>query len=118
MSVPSNDSVVSPLQVSDGQPIACTLDVGSVPDRMGEWRAIVEQVSARRTAADGALRLELDPGVDLPELARLVAAEQRCCAFFAFAITVDARGMALEVRAPEGAADVIASLFGPPVVGG
>ncbi len=56
--------------------------------------------------------------MDLPELARLVAAEQRCCAFFAFAITVDARGMALEVRAPEGAGAVIASLFGPPAVGG
>ena len=34
--------------------------------------------------------------------ARLVAAEQACCPFFSFALTVDARGVGLEVSAPGG----------------
>jgi hypothetical protein len=45
------------------------------------------------------------------ELARLVAAEQHCCAFISFAITVDQRGVALEVRAPDGADRIVTTLF-------
>jgi hypothetical protein len=50
--------------------------------------------------------------VDLGQLARLIGAEQRCCAFFTFTLTVDATGIALEVRAPELAADMVTGLFG------
>ena len=46
------------------------------------------------------------------ELIRLVAAEQDCCQFFQFAITVDTRGIALEVRAPEDARPIVESMFG------
>jgi hypothetical protein len=98
----------------DDIPIACTLDVGAMPDRLTEWRTVLAQVRSRSTTADGALRAELDDGIDIAELARLVVAEQQCCSFFSFAITVDARGIALEVNAPEGATDVVASLFGQP----
>ena len=93
-------------------PIACTLDADAMPDRLADWRAVLDRAQARATAEDGALRVELAPDVDLGELARLVAAEQRCCAFFAFAINVDHRGLALEVRAPEGAEDLVAVVFG------
>jgi hypothetical protein len=48
----------------------------------------------------------------LPELARLVAAEQACCAFLSFRITVDQRGVGLEVRAPAGADEIVTALFG------
>jgi hypothetical protein len=34
------------------------------------------------------------------EIVRLAAGEHQCCTFFAFAVTVDARGVALEVTAP------------------
>jgi MerR family transcriptional regulator, copper efflux regulator len=95
-------------------PIACTLEPGAMPNRLADWRAILDQALARTIAADGALRVELDDDLDLDELARLVAAEQHCCAFFSFAITVDARGIGLEVRAPAGAADIVTSLFGSP----
>lgn len=97
-----------------GPPIACTLDVGAVPERLAQWRAILDQAGARTAADDGALRVELDADIALGELARLVAAEQRCCAFLSFAITVDARGVGLEVRAPQGATDIVAALFGTP----
>ncbi len=48
------------------------------------------------------------------ELIRLVAGEQDCCQFFRFAITVDTRGVALEVRAPDDARSIVESLFGSP----
>jgi DNA-binding transcriptional MerR regulator len=96
-------------------PIECTLEPGAMPDRLADWRAILERARTRTTGPNGALRLEFGAGTDLAELARLVDAEQRCCAFFSFAITVDPRGVALEVRAPDGAAEVVTSLFGQPI---
>jgi len=33
-------------------------------------------------------------------------------AFFSFAVTVDQRGVGLEVRAPDGADEIVTSLFG------
>jgi hypothetical protein len=83
-----------------------------MPDRLATWQAILGQAQARTTAADGALRVEFGDRVDLGDLTRLVAAEHGCCSFFSFAITVDAAGVALEVRAPESATDIVASLFG------
>jgi hypothetical protein len=93
-------------------PIACTLEGGQAMDeRLADWRALLGHVGSRQ-AVDGGLRLELTDDVPVAELARLVVSEQECCRFFAFAITVDERGVALEVRAPEGADEVVASLFG------
>lgn len=48
------------------------------------------------------------------DLIGLVAAEQDCCQFVRFAITVDTRGIALEVRGPDGAQPFLASMFGEP----
>lgn len=95
--------------------IACTLDRGEMTDRLADWRKILDQARSRTTAADGARRVEFDDGIDLDELVGIVAAEQRCCAFFSFTITVDARGIALEVRAPEHASELVSALFGPRV---
>ena len=79
-----------------------------------EWQAVLDRAVSRTTATDGALRVEFDDPIHLSELARLVAAEQHCCAFFSFTITVDVRGIALEVRASDGASDIVAFLFGQP----
>ena len=46
---------------------------------------------------------------------RLVAAEQDCCQFFRFAITVDTRGVALEVRPAGDAIEIVESMFGSPI---
>ncbi len=54
------------------------------------------------------------PATSLDEMIRLVAAEQDCYQFFDFAITVDTRGTALEVRSPADALPVLQSLFGAP----
>jgi hypothetical protein len=95
-------------------PIDCTLDVSSMPDRLGDWRAVLEHATSRTTTDDGARRVQFDGDVPVDELARLVVAEQRCCAFFSFTITVDHRGVALEARAPDEATAVVDALFGQP----
>ncbi len=93
-------------------PIACTLTAGEQRGRVQEWDDVLTHVTARTATVDGALRLALAPSVPLDELGRLVAAEQACCAFLGFTITVDATGTTLDVRAPTAAEPVVAALFG------
>jgi MerR family copper efflux transcriptional regulator len=96
----------------EGVDIACTLDAVDLPTRLRAWAGVLDRATARTQLDDGGLRVALPDDVDPAALAALVAAEQRCCAFFAFAITVDGRGLALEVRAPAEAAALVAELFG------
>jgi MerR family copper efflux transcriptional regulator len=92
-------------------PIACTLDAAAVPGRVEHWEA-VRVTATDRSAIPGGVRLTFGSGVSISALAELVATEQACCSFFAFAITVDARGVALEVTAPPDAQAVVERLFG------
>jgi DNA-binding transcriptional MerR regulator len=92
--------------------IACTLGPTSMPERFEHWQAVLANVRARVRTADGRLRLEMGRGVNLSELATLAADEQQCCSFFAFAVTVDERGVALEIDAPDHAAEIVSAMFG------
>jgi MerR family transcriptional regulator, copper efflux regulator len=100
------------------EPIACTLDAAAMGGRLDEWAALLASKAdllagvTGRAAIDGGVRLEFGPGTDVGELARLAAAEQGCCRFFSFALVIDGRGLALEVSAPDEAADVVTALFG------
>lgn len=80
-------------------PLACTLAPAELPSRLQQWQDLIAHVTSR-TPVDGGLRLVLDNATPLGELAELIRAEQSCCSFFAFALTVDDRGAALEVRGP------------------
>jgi hypothetical protein len=96
-----------------GAPIACSLpDDTAVVGRLGEWAAALAGAVSRESLAGGGVRIALGPTVDLGALAALVEADHRCCPFFAFAITVDGRGVALEIRAPAGADETVAALIG------
>lgn len=92
--------------------MACRLGPADLSGRVGEWQALLQLARSRSSTPDGALRVEFDPNIDLKDLADLIAAEQRCCPF-AFTVTVDVRGVGLEVRAPEDAAGLVDDLFGP-----
>lgn len=95
-----------------GEPaIACTLSAGSMKGRIADWQSLLAHVE-RREAIDGGVRSVFAASVPITHLMRLVAAEQDCCQFFRFAITVDPRGVALEVRAPEDALEIVESMFG------
>lgn len=95
-------------------PIACTLDAADMGTRMADWQDVLVHVHDRTALDDGGggVRLAFGPGAPLDRIATLAAAEQGCCAFFRFALTVDDRGIALEVRAPADAQDVVTALFG------
>jgi MerR family copper efflux transcriptional regulator len=98
-------------------PLACTLDGQGFQSRIDEWHALLDGPpfgAAKRLAVPGGLRIEFGSGVDVTELARLASAEQDCCSFFAFQITIDGRGIALEVTAPPDALDVMHAAFGAP----
>jgi DNA-binding transcriptional MerR regulator len=102
----------SPPTAAD-QPIACALPADAVSGRLDDWDHLLAYVTSR-SEVDGGVRLELDADVPLDDLARVVAAEQNCCQFFAFAVTIDARGIGLEVRAPDDAGPIVQALFGTP----
>jgi MerR family transcriptional regulator, copper efflux regulator len=96
----------------DEVPIVCTLAAGDMRDRLAEWDRVLAATLRRLALPTGGLRVEFDDSVDVAGLARLAVAEQECCAFFRFAITVDHRGVALEVDAPSDAQDLVAGVFG------
>lgn len=99
---------------TDGEPaIACTLSAASMKGRIADWQSLLAHVE-RRDLIDGGVRSMFAPSVPISDLMRLVAAEQGCCQFFRFAITVDTRGVALEVRAPNDALEIVESMFGTP----
>ena len=114
----SAPQVVTLGRKSDGAagavPIVCTLGSQSISGRLDEWQRLLEYVEHREPIDDG-LRATFGPATPFGELMRLAAAEQDCCQFFTFAITIDSRGVALEVRAPHDAFPVLHSLFGNPV---
>ncbi len=106
-------SLSSKPQPAGAPDIACTLSAGSMKGRIADWQKLLDHV-ARREAIDGGVRSVFTAGVPTAELMRLVAAERDCCQFFQFSITVDTRGVALEVRAPADAMPILTSMFGEP----
>lgn len=91
--------------------IACTLRADALRGQVEDWQVLLGHAQRRAPLEDG-VRVELSPDTPVQELMRLVAAEQDCCQFLRFAITVDARGFGLEVHGPSDARPVIESLFG------
>jgi hypothetical protein len=100
-----------PQAAPDTVPIACTLEAGAMRGRIEDWQAMLAHVSHREEVHHG-VRLVFEPSTPFDELMRLTAAEHDCCQFFAFAITVDTRGIALEVTAPVEALALVQSVFG------
>lgn len=94
--------------------IACTLSAGEMTGRIEEWQRVTDHVVGREALPEGetGVRLVLAVTTALDEVTRLAVAEHGCCAFFSFAVTVDGRGLALEVRAPADAEDLVTAVFG------
>lgn len=88
--------------------IACTLSSSDMKQRAADWHQLLDDTTAR-TPLDGGVHLALAATIDVQELTRLVVAEQDCCRFFAFAITVDDSGVGLDIR---GALEALEPIFG------
>lgn len=95
---------------ADPGPIACTLTGDEQADRTARWHAVLAG-AAREDLADGGVRVH-PPAERLDEVAALVAAESRCCAFLTFRLTVGPGGITLDAHAPEGAAELLRELLG------
>lgn len=106
--------MTSPAVENQPVTISCSLSAAEVPSRVRAWEDVLTHVVNREWTGTDGLRLTFADTIDLSELASLVSAEQGCCAFFDFAITVDNRGVALEVGTPPDGRDVLIALYGQP----
>ena len=93
------------------EPIVCTLAPEGVPDRLADWQAVLAGATTREPI-DRGVRARFAGDVDVAGLAALAAAEQDCCRFFTFGLTIDTDGVALEITGPPDAQPVIAALVG------
>jgi hypothetical protein len=92
-------------------PIACTLDVGQLKDRLAEMNAVGR--NALRAVEPGSRRAVLRfarKEAVRERLARIVEAESRCCAFMGFELRERADEIVLTISAPEGAEPVLDDL--------
>ena len=95
----------------DEIPIACTVRPDALRGQLEDWQSLLAHAERRHLLDDG-VRIEFASSAPPAELMRLVAAEQDCCQFLRFAITVDTQGVALEVSGPDDAGSIIEGLFG------
>ena len=93
-------------------PIACTLQAGDLPDRLTEWQAFFASSVISSEAAATSVRLLLDPSdATLLIAASLAQREKRCCAFFDFALLLEAEERWLSVAVPTGAEETLATFL-------
>lgn len=110
--VPQSVSLgTKPARQTERVPIACTLGTDSLKGRIEDWQQLLSHAAGREPITQG-IRAIFNTTVPLDDLMRLAAAEQDCCQFLSFSITVDNRGIGLEVTAPPDALTIVESLFG------
>ena len=92
----------------------CTLDAdgGDMTARIGEWRTILAQATGRENTDDGIAVMFDHDIARTAELARLLASEYSCCSFASYHLSIDARGVRMEISAPPEARDAYTALFG------
>jgi hypothetical protein len=90
-------------------PVACTLGADEWTDRVAEWQRFRRTSVLGAAATDGVLRLRLQAADGaVTAAASLSRREKECCAFFDFAIEIEATGSTLVVRVPPGAEATLA----------
>lgn len=91
-------------------PIACSLDAGSLADRVEEWRALVAASVVEVEAEPTAVHLVLDQSATaLVSAVELAQREKQCCPFFDVVLDVGAQRRTLSLRVPDGAEEAMAS---------
>ncbi len=96
---------------ADAVEIVCSLTGTAAAARLQQWEALGPFILSRGSLESG-VRLQFHPSVDVAPLVKLVLAEQSCCRFLSFALTVDERGIGLDIHAPPEAADIVHELAG------
>jgi DNA-binding transcriptional MerR regulator len=91
-------------------PIACTLPTGEMDERSAQWQQLLDVATSSEKDADG-VRIHFPRDVELGPIVALLDAEQRCCRFFTFALTIGDGDVILDVAAPPEAAPILADLL-------
>lgn len=95
-------------------PIACSLDADAQRERVDAWRALLDEAEHVPDLHGRTVRF---PVARAGTVAALAVAEQRCCPFLTFRITIGAGAVELNVVAPAEAEPVLADLFAPRAAG-
>ncbi len=91
-------------------PIACSLDAGSLADRVDEWRALVATSVVAVEAEATVVHLVLEPSeLALVTAVDLAQREKQCCPFFDVVVDIGARQRTLSLRVPDGAEEALTS---------
>lgn len=109
--------------VDGGQQLGCDLvaDGADAHDRIDVWQQVFTRVQRRDPLpdTDAGLVLRFPLEADLAAtVARLAAAEYRCCSFGSYTIVIDHTGLRLEVRVPAEAGGMLAAVLGQPDTAG
>ena len=104
---------------ADSPAIACSLDREELGERTMQWQQMLTRAYRRADLEDTdigvGVQLTFDnDAVLVSQLAYLIAAEQQCCSFYSFTLTVAEGSVVVEVRAPRDAAPLLGELFGQP----
>jgi hypothetical protein len=106
-----------PVVNRDGSPIVCTLSAEDMPARVAEWLATLATATEREEMPDG-VRLRFDRATDVSSLARLAAAENECCRWATFTITIAPDEVTMDVTGSASARPMIVSLYGQVPISG
>jgi DNA-binding transcriptional MerR regulator len=119
MTAPGNRYQFPTAAATGESALACDLaaDDGDAAGRIGIWQQVLTRVQRRDPLTDTpnglALRFPLEAEL-AATLARLAAAEFRCCSFGSYTIVVDHTGLRLEIRMPDDATGMLAAVVGVP----
>ena len=93
-------------------PIACTLEANEHDDRTSAWADVLTAVIGREPTDTGIrLRFPAEPSL-VARVADLTVREADCCAFFAFALTIEHEGVWLDIAVPPDGMPIVEQLFG------
>jgi anti-sigma-K factor RskA len=93
-----------------GTPIACSLDAGSLAERVERWRALVATSVVAIEAEPTAVHLVLGPSEpDLVAAVELAQREKQCCPFFDVTMHIGTDQRTLTLGVPDGAEEAMAT---------
>jgi hypothetical protein len=93
-------------------PIACTLSGDAWTERIAEWQSFYRSAVTETEVSPGSVRLRLAASdAVLVAAVSLSQREKECCAFFDFAIAMDAHDRWLVARVPPDAEAVLDSFI-------
>jgi hypothetical protein len=92
-------------------PIVCTLQPSDARSQLGEWQEVLRSVmDGAERVSPNRLELSLLPDADIGSVISLAQREAACCAFFSFAIEIQADRLVLAVEVPNDAVEILDQL--------